>query len=84
MGDTRRRGSAKVALASLIVSLILSAHRTGPEDEYEHPSGTSIGAVTLLTGGFPRVLQSIARLLILVTATGERNAPDRGERKFRK
>lgn len=83
MGDTQRRGRAKVALASLIVSLILSAHRTGPEHDDEHPSGTSIGAVALLTG-FPRVLQGIARLIVLVTATGERNAPDRGEHKFGK
>jgi hypothetical protein len=77
VGDTRRRGRAKVALASLILSLILSAHRNGPEDETEHPV---TGAVTLLTV-VPRVLHSIARIM---TATGERNAPDRGERKFRK
>ena len=83
MGNTERRGRAKVALAGLIVSLIISAQRTGQEHEDEHPSGTSIGAVTLLAG-FPRVLQNIARLIVLVTATGERNAPDRGKQKLRK
>ena len=80
VNTTRQRGRAKVALASLIVSLIISAQRTGPERDYEHPVGPAIGAVT----GFPRVLQNIARLIVLVTATGERNAPDRGKQKLRK
>ena len=83
VGNTRQHGRVKVALASLIVSLIISAQRTGPEHDYEHPEGTPIGAVILLVG-FPRVFQNIAKLIILVTATGEQNAPDRGEHKFRK
>ena len=83
MGNTRQHGRVKVALASLIVSLIISAQRTGPERDYEHPDGVSIGTVILLTA-FPRVFQNLAKLIVLVTATGEQNAPDRGEHKFRK
>jgi hypothetical protein len=65
-----KRGRAKVALASLIVSLIISAQRTGHGPDYEEPDGTSTGVVLLLTG-FPRILQNIAKLITFVTAAAE-------------
>lgn len=65
-----RRGRAKVALASLIVSLVISAQRTGHEHDYEHRDDKSIDVVLLLTG-FPRALQNIARLITFVTVTAE-------------
>lgn len=65
-----KRGRAKVALASLIVSLILSGQRTGPEPDNGPDRAKSFGVVLLLTG-FPRMVQNIARFVTFVAAAAE-------------